>query len=105
MTLLLIGIAFDVAQLLGFIPIFLFYLASIYLNGGKISPMTIFVFFGGLGLRLISRRGIVVLSLFFNLGNLIELLPVGGLIVFFDQWKMAFWASGINLPNCNDLVT
>ncbi len=64
------------------------------------SPTTALVFFGSLGLRLISEGGGVVrFSLVFVFGDLILGLLVGVFLVFLCRWAMAFWARGINFPN------
>ncbi len=99
MTFLMTGIALNVAQVLGHL-IFFCYLGSIDLNGWMASPTTVFVFLGGLELRLISRDGGVVgLSLVIGLRSLILRLLVGVLLIFFGRRAMAFWALGIDVLN------
>ncbi len=61
------------------------------------SLTTAFVFFGSLGLRLISRRGGLGLSLV--LGRLIAEFPIDVLLVFFGQWAITFWAPEVDFPN------
>ncbi len=93
------GVALDVAQVLWRL-VLLRYLSSIDPNGWMTSPMTALVFFGGLGLRLISGSGGAVgLSLVFILRSLILGLLVGVLFVFFGQRVMALRAPGINISN------
>ena len=87
------------AQILGLVFILLCYFGGIDLKGWMTSPTTALVFFGGLYLRLISKREIVRLSFFFILGSLITVYPIDVLFIFFDQWAMAFWAPGINFLN------
>ena len=56
--------------------------------------------FRDLGLRLISGRGVMGLSLFFIVvGSFVTVLPIGVFPLLFDQWAIALWAFGINLPN------
>ncbi len=61
------------------------------------SPIIAFVFFRGLGLRLISRKGGLGLSLVFILEGLITGLPIG--VLFFCRRTMTFRALEINFPN------
>ncbi len=63
------------------------------------SPKIALVFLGGLGLRLISRRGGLGLSLVFVLRGLALGLSVGVLLIFFGQRAIAFWAPRVNVPN------
>ncbi len=63
------------------------------------SPATAFVFFGGLGLRLISRKGGLGLSLVFVLEGLIAKLPIGVLLIFFGRQTMTFRVLGVDFPN------
>ncbi len=97
-TLLLTGIIFDIAQVLGLIFVFIFFgnLSGIDLSGWMASSMTsmTFVFLGGLGLRLtcISRRRIVGLSLVS-----IPMLLINLIFVFLDWRPITFWAPGVNL--------
>ena len=82
-TLLFTGITFDVAQVFDFVLILF-----CYLGGWMTSLMTTLVFFRGLNLRLISKRGIVGLSLVFVLvKSLITVLLKGVIFVFF--WPTA----------------
>ncbi len=79
-TLLMVGVALDMAEVLRRL-VFLCYLSSIDSSSWMASPTTALVFFGGLGLRLISKRGGLGLSLV--LGGLIAGLLIGILLVFF----------------------
>ncbi len=85
MTLLVAGIALDMAQVLGRpVLVLLCYLGGIDPGGWMTpiaSPTTSLVFLEGLGLRLISRRRGLELSLV--LGSLIAGLSIGVLLVFF----------------------
>ncbi len=64
------------------------------------SPMTALIFFGGLGLRLISGGGGAVgLSLVFVPEGLVLGLPVGVLLVFFGRRAMALRVPSIDVPN------
>ncbi len=99
MTFLMTGVALNMAQVLGCL-VFFCYLGSIDPNGWMASLMTAFIFFGGLGLRLISEGGGAVgLSLVFVLEDLILGLPIGVLLVFFCRRTMNFWAPSIDVPN------
>ncbi len=76
------GVALDMAQVLGRF-VFFRYLGSIDPCGWMTSPTTALVFFGGLGLRLMSGSGGAVrLSLVFVFGDLVLGLPVSVLLVF-----------------------
>ncbi len=98
----MIGIALDVAQVLGHL-VFFCYLGSIDPGGwmaSMASPTTALVILWSLGLRLISGGGGAVgLSLVFVLGGLILGLPVCVLLVFFGRRAMAFRTAGIDVPN------
>ena len=86
MTFLLAGVTLDVAQVLSLDLILFCYLSGIDPSGWITLPnsMTL-VFLEGLGLRLISKRRQMRLSLFFVLiGSLIAMLPIGVVLVFFD---------------------
>ena len=100
MTFLFAGVALDIAQILGFILIFLYYLGGINPSGWMTSLSTFLALFRieSLGLRLISKkRRVVGLSLFFILvGSLITMLPIGVIFIFFDQRLVFFWALGID---------
>ncbi len=99
MTFLMVGVALNVAQVLGRL-IFFCYLGSIDPSGWMASLTTALVFLGGLGLRLISGGGGAVrLSLIFVLEGLILGLPVGVFLDFFRRRAMVFWAPGIDVPN------
>ncbi len=64
------------------------------------SPTTALIFFGSLGLRLISRSGGAVgLNIVFVLEGLILELLVDILLVFLCQRGMAFRAPGVDFPN------
>ncbi len=87
MALLVADVTFDMAQVLWRLVFVLSrYLGSI--DPGRwmasmASPTTAFVFFGSLGLKLISGGGgIVGLSFVFVLGGIIARLSVGVLVVF-----------------------
>ena len=89
------------AQVLGFVFIFLCYLSGINSNSWMTSPLPFSLMFlrvGGLGLRLISgKQRIVGLSLFLvPIGNLITLFSIGVVFVLLDQWFISFWAPGID---------
>ena len=101
MTFLSIGITVDVAHVLGLILVFLCYFDGIDPGSlKKASPPIFLIFFGGLGLRLISGKRVMRLSLFFVLAeSLIAILLIGMFLVLFDQQAMAFWAFGIDFPN------
>ncbi len=71
MTLLMAGVALDMAQVLRRL-VLLRYLGSIDTGDWIVSPTPALVFLGGLGLRLVSGGGGAVgLSLVFVLGGLI----------------------------------
>ncbi len=99
------SLALDVAQVLERLVLFC-YLGSIDLGGwmvSMVSPTIALVFFGSLGLRLISGGGGVVgLSLVFVLGGLILGLQVGVFLIFFGRRVMALRAPGINVPNIEE---
>lgn len=63
-TLLRIDIALNIAQVLGFILIFFYYLGNIDPSTWITFSTTALIFLGDLGLRLISRRKIVGFSFF-----------------------------------------
>ena len=84
MTFLFAGIIFDVAQVLGLILVFFCYLGGVNTSGGKASLLISLTLLKGLGLRLISRRGGMRLSLIFVLGSFVAVLPIGIFFVFFD---------------------
>ncbi len=73
MTLLVTGITLDMAQVLWRL-VFLCYLGSIDPSGWMAFPMTALFFLEGLGLRLLSRGGGIVLSLVFIRGLVARLL-------------------------------
>ena len=56
---------------------------------------------GGLGLRLISgKKRVVGLSFFFvTISNLIALLLINIVLIFFDKQPISFWALEIDLPS------
>ena len=88
------------AQVLGFILVFLCYLGGIDPSGWRISSLTFLMLCGCLDLRLISKKGVMGLSFFFVFtGNLIAVLPIGVFLGFFNRRAMAFWAFGIDFPN------
>ncbi len=96
---LMTGVALNVAQVFRRF-VFLRYLNIIDPSGWMTSLTTALVFFGSLGLRLISGGGGAVgLSLVFVLGGLILELPVDVLFVFFGRRAMALWTPSIDVPN------
>ncbi len=99
-------IIFDIAQVLWRLVFILFcYLNSINSGGwmaSMASPTTALVFLGGLGLRLISRRRGLGLSLVLVFEGLIEGLLIGVFFVFFCQRTMTFQVSRINFPNIEE---
>ena len=100
MTFLFVGITLDVAQILGFIIVFLCYLSGVDPIGWRVSLSIPLMLLGGLGLRLITRKGVMRLSLFLALfGSLVAMLPIGIFLGFFDQQAITFWVFGIDLPN------
>ena len=84
MTFLLAGITLNVAQVLGFIFVFLCCLGGVDPSGWRTSSSIFLLLFGGLGRRLISGRRSTRLSFVFVLGNLVAVLPIGIFFVFFD---------------------
>ncbi len=96
-NLLVTGVILDMAEVLLRL-IFFHYLGSVDLSGWMASPTTVFVFLGGLGLKLISGGGGIGLSLVF-IGGLIAGLLIGILFVLFCWQAMAFRAPGIDVPN------
>ncbi len=100
MTLLMTCVTFNMAQVFWrLVLILLCYLRSIDSSGWMAFSTTALVFLGGLGLRLISRRGGLRLSLVFILGSFIARLPIDILLIFFSRRAMIFWAPGINFLN------
>ena len=98
MTLLFASIALDMAQVLGFVFIFLCYLNCINSNGWITSPITAFVFYRGLDLRLISKRGIVRYNLIFIfVESLIMVLLIDIVLILFGRLLVSFQVSEINL--------
>ncbi len=97
----MIGVALDVAQVLRCL-VLLRYLGSIdpggWMASSMTSPMTALVFLGSLGLRLISRGGVVGLSLVFVLGGLALGLSVGVFLVL-GRRAVALRAPGVDDPN------
>ena len=80
-----VGITFNVAQVLSFILVIFCYLDGINPSDWKTSSMTSLTLFGGLDLRLISKRGVMRLSLFFIFArSFIAVLPMSVFLVFFD---------------------
>ncbi len=82
MTFLLAGIELDIAQVFDLVLILLCYLGDID-SSSWMTSLTILVFPGSLGLRLISGSRVLELSLVFVLGSLIVRLPIGVLLVLF----------------------
>ena len=94
------GIALDVAQIFGLVLVLLCYLSCIDPSGWITLPTSMMlIFLGGLGLKLISGRRQMGLSLFFILESFIAMLPIGVILVFFDRRLMSFQAPGIDFPN------
>ncbi len=86
------------AQILNLVLIFLCYLGDIDPSGWIIFSTATLVFFGGLGLKLISERGIMGLSFIFVLvGSLIAMLPISVILVFLDRQLIFFQVPGIDL--------
>ena len=65
-TFLFVGVALDMAYVLGFVLVFLHYLGGIDPSGGRASLLTFLIFCKSLGLRLISKREVMGLSLFLS---------------------------------------
>ena len=100
MTFLLAGVALNVAQVFGLVLVLLCYLNCIDPSGWMTLPISMtLVFHRNLGLKLISGRRQMGLSLFFILGSLIAVLLIGVVLVFLDQRPMSFWAPGVDFPN------
>ena len=98
MTVLFISIVFDVTQVFSFVLIFFCYLGGINPSGWIASTTTAFIFLGSLGLRLISKKGIVRLILIFVLvRSFIAMLPKGVVLVFFCKRPIVFWVPEIDL--------
>ncbi len=94
------GVTFDIAQILWhFVLILLCYFGSIDPSGWIASSTTALIFFGSLGLRLISRKRGLGLSLIFILGGFIAGLSIGDLFVFLCRQAITFWVPEINFPN------
>ena len=86
MTFLFAGITLDVTHVLDLILVFLCYLDAIDRKGWRASLPTFLTLFPGLGLRLISGRGVMGLSLFFVFArSFITVLLIGVFLVLFDQ--------------------
>ena len=99
-TFLLTGIALDMAQVLGLVLVLFCYLSCIDFSSWMTSPTSMtLVFLGGLGLRLISGKRQMGLSLFFILGSLIAVLSIGVVFVFFDRRPISFRVPGVDFPN------
>ena len=100
MTFLVAGVVFDVAQVLGLVFICLCYPSCVDPSGWMTSPTSMKLnFLGSLGLRLINGRQWMGPSLFFILRNLIAVLLIGVVFVFFDQRPISFRAPGVNFFN------
>ncbi len=97
MTLLFIGITLDVAQVFSLILVLLCYLSGVDPSGWMASPTAALVFLWGLGLRLISKKGIVRLSLVF--WSLISVFLIGVVLVVLDRRPIAPWAPEVDLPS------
>ena len=95
MIFLFASVAFDMAQIFGLVLIFFCYLDGVYPNGWMTSflPFSLtFLGVGSLALRLISgKQRIIGLSLLLvSIGNLVALLPIGIVLVLFDQQPISF---------------
>lgn len=100
MTLLLASIELDVTQVYGFILIFFCYLGGIDISGRITSLSTFLTLFKGLGLRLISKREVIRLSLFFVfIRDLITMCLIGIIFIFLNQQFISFQVSRIDLPS------
>lgn len=95
MTLLLAGIVLDITQILGLVFILFCFLNDIDFSGQMTSPTTVFVFFEGLSLGLISKRRIMGPNLIFQ--SLILMFSIGFVLVFFDQQLISPQVSKTNL--------
>ena len=79
------SITLNVAQVLGLILVLLYYLDGIKLSSWMASLPIFLTLFGGLGLRLISGRGVMGLSLLLIfVESLIAVLPIGIFLIFLD---------------------
>ena len=97
MILLLASIVLDVAQVLSFVLILFCYLGNIDLSNWMTSLTIALVFLRGLGLRLISGRRIVGLSLvFIFVESFIAIFSKSVVFVFCGKRPIPFWAPGIN---------
>ena len=99
MTLLFAGIALDMAQILGLVFFFFDYLGGINPSGWTVSLLAFVTFFRVLGLRLISSKKGMRLSLFPILGSLIAAVPVSVILVLLEQWMVVFQAPRIDFLN------
>lgn len=102
MALLFASIIFDIAQVLSFLFIFFCYLSNIDPNSWITSLIVsmMVVFLRSLGLRLISRRRIMRLSIVLIFVFIsIPVFLIGVILVFFDWQPISFWAPRINLSN------
>ena len=87
MTLLFIGIALDVAKIPSFV---LFLIIFYYFNDIDVDDRSAFfptsmTLFEVLSLRLISKRRVMGLSLFFVLRKFIAVLLIGVLLILFNK--------------------
>ena len=101
MTFLLASVIFNITQVLSLVLVLFCYFSSIDSNDGMTLPIFItLVFLEGLGLSLISKRWQMGFSLFFIfVKNLIAVLLIDVVIVFFDWQLMFFQALEVDFPN------
>ena len=85
MTFLFAGVPLDVARVLDLVLFFFDYFCGINPNGWMVSLLASVPFFGVLGLKLISGRRGIGLSLVPILGSLIAMLLLGVFFVLFRQ--------------------
>ena len=91
MIFLFVGITLDVGQVFSLILIPLCYLGGVDPGDWRGSLSIFLTFLGGLGLRLISGREVMGLSLLFiYVGSLIAVLPIDIFLVLFNRQAIAF---------------
>lgn len=96
---LITSVIFDVVQIFDFILVLLFYLGNVDPNGQITSLITslILIFLWDLGLRLtISRKRVIKLSLVFVFISIL-ILPIGVVLILFNQRSIAVCVPGVNL--------
>ena len=90
-TFLFADVALDMAQVLGFIFVLLYYFGSIDPSSWMAFLSISLTLLRGMGVELISGKGVIGLCLFFILfESLIAVLPIGVFFVFFNQRAIAF---------------